>query len=163
MSPESDPPVPRLQPLTRARVRALGVAGQEWQNRLPGLLADLADHWQLRYGRPLPGGSNSYVCRAIRADREPVVIKVSLPSEDLALESATLRRGAGRGYVRLLDVDPDRNALLLERLGSSLQSGSGAIEDQLLRLAETLGLAGSDRLRSLSSIHGPARRSDWPN
>ena len=69
------------------------------------------------------------------------MIKVSLPSEDLVLESTTLRRAAGRGYVRLLHVDPVRHALLLERLGSSLQSGSVAIEDQLVRSAETLGLA----------------------
>lgn len=141
----SDPPPPRLQPLTRARVKSLGAQGSDWQRRLPRLLAELAQRWRLRLGRPLPGGSNSYVCLAVRAGgsgaEEPVVLKVSLPGEDLSLEAETLRRADGRGYVALLDVDQERNALLLEALGPSLQAQPGPIEDQLARLADTLALA----------------------
>lgn len=141
MSPVSDASSPRLQPLTRARVRTLGAVGHEWQERLPTLLAELADRWRLTYGRGLPGGSNSYVIRAIRADREPVVLKVSMPSEDQGQELLTLRRAGGRGYVRLLDGDVDRRALLLEQLGSSLQSQPGQVEDQLRIMSDTLSLA----------------------
>jgi streptomycin 6-kinase len=94
--------------------------------------------WQIQVGRPLPGGSNSYVARATCADGSPAVLKVVLEPQGLAEQIATLKRAAGRGYARLLGADLERQAVLLEALGQSL-SGSRLIpENQLAVLAETL-------------------------
>lgn len=132
---------PRLQPLTRARVATLGVAGADWEAALPRLLGELAARWSLTFGRALPGGSSSYVTRARTASGVDVVVKVSLPDPRLAEEAMTLRSADGRGYVRLLAADLDRGALLLEALGESLQTSSLSVPEQLRLLSDTLALA----------------------
>lgn len=131
----------RLQPLTRARVSGLGPVGQQWLETLPGVLDQLATRWSLRIGRALPGGSASYVTAATTADGRSVVVKVALPDPGLDVQVATLERAAGRGYVRLLAYDALRGALLLERLGTSLDRTVRRPEDQLAILADTLTLA----------------------
>ena len=92
----------RLQPLVRARVASLGEAGASWADALPGVIDRLADEWHLTWGRPLPGGSASYVVAATRGD-EPLAVKVPLP--DSAVEART-------GEARLLAADLDKAASL---------------------------------------------------
>ncbi|HEU5485304.1 MAG TPA: aminoglycoside phosphotransferase family protein [Microlunatus sp.] len=132
---------PRLQPLTRARLASLGDRGAEWADRLPELLADLARDWGLDLGTPLPGGSNSYVVHAVAADGSAAVLKVVLDDDRLAEQIRVLDTAAGRGYARLLRADLDRGALLLEALGSPLQSSGRSPDDQLRIIADTLALA----------------------
>ena len=131
----------RLQPLTRARVSGLGPVGQQWLEALPGVLDQLATQWSLQIGRALPGGSASYVVGATTADGRSVVAKVALPDPGLDAQVATLERAAGRGYVQLLAYDAARGALLLERLGASLDRTVRRPEDQLRILADTLTTA----------------------
>lgn len=131
----------RLQPLTRARLTSLGERGAAWAEALPGLLTTLAQDWELALGPPLPGGSNSYVVRATTADGSPAVLKVVLDGAGLADQVRVLETADGRGYARLLRSDLDRQAMLLEALGDSLQSSGRSAEDQLAILAETLTVA----------------------
>lgn len=131
----------RLQPLTRAKVGSLGAAGEGWLADLPSLLGELAERWQLEVGRPLPGGSASYVLSVTRPDGGPAVLKVAIDDEGLAEQVDTLRRADGRGYVRLLGYDPVRKALLLEALGDSLEQSGLPPETRLDLLADTLALA----------------------
>ncbi|WP_299050372.1 phosphotransferase [uncultured Nocardioides sp.] len=116
---------PRLQPLVRARLAAMGTAGEDWTAALPDLLADLARAWGLDLGRGLPGGSASYVARATTRDGTDVVLKVGLPGqvEAVAREAAVLRAADGRGYARFLAHDGERGAVLMEALGPSLERG----------------------------------------
>lgn len=131
----------RLQPLTRARLTALGERGAEWAERLPGVLAGLARDWGLDLGRALPGGSNSYVVRAVTADGSPAVVKVVLDVEGLGDQARVLADADGRGYARLLRADLDRGALLVEALGPPLEASGRSSEDQLRVLADTLLVA----------------------
>jgi streptomycin 6-kinase len=132
---------PRLQPLTRARVASLGEAGRTWQGALPSVLAALAEQWSLTLGRAVPGGSSSYVVTARTADGGEAVLKVAVPDPAFPAQAATLQRADGRGYARLLAADLDRDALLLEALGPSLQQSSLGPADQLRLLADTLAQA----------------------
>ena len=134
----------RLQPLTRARVGQLGAVGARWHAELPGVLADLEQRWSLDLGRALPGGSASYVVAARTAGGAEVVVKVCLPDFGLDDQVATLVRADGRGYARLLDHDRDRQALLLERLGRSLDTSGRPPVEQLTVLADTLAMAWQD-------------------
>jgi streptomycin 6-kinase len=136
----SGPPV-RLQPLTRARVASLGEVGRAWQDGLPGVLTALAEQWALTLGRPLSGGSSSYVIAVRTADGADAVLKLALPDPAIDAQAATLRRAGGRGYARLLAHDPLRQALLLEALGPSLQQSALTPPDQLRLLADTLAEA----------------------
>ena len=128
----------RLQPLVRARVEALGDEGRAWVDALPARLDALCARWALRLGRRLPGGSASYLTTVLRADGGEAVLKVPLPEPDAGRHAAALRSAEGRGYVRLLEADPSTGALLLERLGPSLDHAGLGTEDQLDALAATL-------------------------
>jgi streptomycin 6-kinase len=128
----------RLQPLVRARVAALGLPGRRWAEALPGVLNELCVRWSLRLGRPLPGGSASYLVRVVRADGTDAVLKVAFPEEDSAGHAASLRAADGRGHVRVLAADPELGALLLERLGPSLASSGLGVDQQLDVTAATL-------------------------
>ncbi len=131
----------RLQPLTRARVASLGERGEAWAESLPRRLAELARDWGLDLGRSLPGGSNSYVVRARTPDGTAAVLKVVLDGDGLDGQIRVLQAADGRGYARLLRADIGRHAILLEALGSPLQSSGRTAPDQLTVLADTLALA----------------------
>lgn len=131
----------RLQPLVRARVRAQGEGAARWAAGLPDLLTELEQQWDVTLGRGLPGGSSSYVARATTADGGAAVVKLVLPGQPLAAEADVLSRADGRGYARLIAVDLDRRALLLEALGPSLDRSGLPPQEQLLTLARTLRLA----------------------
>lgn len=128
----------RLQPLTRGKVAALGEPGRAWHAALPDVLDDLARTWGLTLGRALPGGSASYVCGAQTADGEPRVVKVVVPDPELVDEAPVLLAAAGRGHVLLHDHAPAHRALLLERLGPSLEASRPPVLSALDTLADTL-------------------------
>ncbi|HEU4326036.1 MAG TPA: aminoglycoside phosphotransferase family protein [Roseiflexaceae bacterium] len=92
-----------------------GEAGEVWLAGLPELLAECARRWELELLPPFELSYN-YVAPARRADGTPVVLKVGVPNRELLSEIAALRHYDGRGVARLLEADPARGALLLERL-----------------------------------------------
>ncbi len=100
----------------RRVAEVFGPAGAGWLDRLPALLDDLARRWSLTLQPPLGDLSYGYVAPAVRADGADAILKLAVPNPELRTEAAALRLYAGRGAVRLLDADPDRGALLLERI-----------------------------------------------
>ncbi|WP_341924284.1 aminoglycoside phosphotransferase family protein [Nocardioides psychrotolerans] len=131
----------RLQPLNRARVASLGDAGRAWVGALPGVLDELCEQWGLTLGRPVPGGSGSYVVRAETASGEQRVVKVATPDVDLTDQARTLGAARGVGYALLHAHDPPRNALLLESLGTALELTPRPPEETLAIVADTLAEA----------------------
>lgn len=98
----------------------------------------LCNRWGLTPERPLPGGSASYVVGVRTRAGEPLVLKVATPDADPAGVAALLSRADGRGHVRLHDHDVAHRALLLERLGPSLEQTPLAPEEKVRLLATTL-------------------------
>lgn len=154
-------------------MRTLGAEGAAWVAALPDLLVEVAGLWGLTLGRSLPGGSASYVTRVTRADGTEAVLKVCVDRDGLADQIATLQRAAGRGYVRLLQADLARHALLLEELGPALSASRLSPEEQLVVLVDTLQEAWrADRapavdkavsLRSLIERLAPTVGAAWPD
>lgn len=129
----------RLQPLARAKVVALGETGARWQAGLPDLLDALETAWGVRVERrSRPGGSAGLVAHAVAADGTPLVVKVAVPGEDLTGEARVLAAAGGRGYVGLHAADLGRRALLLERLGRSLEQTPRPVEEALDLLVAAL-------------------------
>jgi streptomycin 6-kinase len=129
--PEAAPPVPEAtQPVpaaarpvpaaVRAKATAAGAAG--WLADLPGIVAGLEHDWDITVGRSYRDATEALVAAATLADGTPAVLKVLVPrAGDQARNEITfLELAGGEGCVALLAADPDRGALLLERLGPSM-------------------------------------------
>ncbi|SDG67367.1 streptomycin 6-kinase [Lentzea fradiae] len=96
----------------RARlVRRFGDGVTGWVDALPGLVARLAERWDLTVTAHLPGGTSAtFLCAT-------AVLKLT-PDHDLAAAEARALTAwdATPAAVGLLDTDLARGALLLERL-----------------------------------------------
>ena len=112
----ANPEVP-ISPCLAGKMMDLhGAAGAEWLRRLPTLVAECARRWSLTVTPPFPGIGYSYVAPVAREGVDDAVLKVAFPNHEFTSEREALRLYGGCGAVRLLDADPDRGALLLERL-----------------------------------------------
>jgi streptomycin 6-kinase len=138
---DAEPALPRLPPLPAllpAKARALGAAGAAWLHGLPGLVRELEERWDLIVLEPLEGGTEAFVATVRRHDGSDAVLKVGLPVEAFGVEVDTLLRADGTGYVRVLAHDRDRTAVLLERLGRSLDQTGLSPSQQLATLCRLL-------------------------
>lgn len=107
-------PVPAQ--LTHNVANGWGDAGAAWLSQLPRLISACERRWGLTALAPLDNLSYNYVAPAVRADGTEVMLKTGFPNPELTSEIEALQVYDGRGSVRLLDVDRERGALLLERL-----------------------------------------------
>jgi len=121
----------------RTNRETFGEAGGRWLDELPVLLAEFAARWDLTVGPPFAPLSYNYVAPATCADGSPAVLKVGVPRYELLTEIEALRLYGGQGIVRLLDADPERGALLLERLepGVMLTTVAERDDEEATRIA----------------------------
>src|SRR5713226_6689429 len=83
--------VPELDEALRLRLgRRFGSAIDAWFDALPGVLADLAERWDIEWGTLIQRGSMSVVVRCRTADGRPAVLKASPERERVAHEAAAL-------------------------------------------------------------------------
>ncbi len=120
----------------RCNAAARGAEGAAWLEELPHVLGRLEQAWDIRTGKIYPNATEAFVCEAVTALGEPVVLK--LPLATVSHESHILRAANGRGYVRLLRHDPASGAMLLERLGQQLVQMNLPIERQIEIICATL-------------------------
>lgn len=90
--------------------------GTAWLEALPNLIGECEKRWSLTVRPPFPDLSYNYVAPAARADGTECVLKLGVVNPELLCEIEALRLYDGRGIVRLLEADPERGVLLLERL-----------------------------------------------
>ena len=98
--------------------RTLGPDWGRWLDRLPRLLVDVLEEWELRRdGDDLWHGFCSLVAPVLTAEGGRAVVKISFDGDDESVhEALALQHWHGDGTVRLLRADPHRRAILLERL-----------------------------------------------
>jgi streptomycin 6-kinase len=104
------------------RNKVIADGNAAWLDELPSVVASLAQEWSLTIGATLRGGHAALVAEATLADGTAAVLKVGVPGtqRNLTFEATALRLADGDGCASLLRDDPDRGALLLERLGTAL-------------------------------------------
>lgn len=115
--------------------------GPRWLASLPRLLDDTARRWGLTLEDPFPEAFASLAVPATTRAGSPVVLKLQFPDRESRFEAQALATWDGRGAARLLDADPDRRALLLERCAPGtplLAEPSGVVLDVLARLLPRL-------------------------
>ena len=91
--------------------------GAAWLESLPRLAEECAERWSLRLGEPFGQGHVSLTAPVTLSDGGQAVLKLNFPEEESAYEADALTHWRGEGAVRLLEVDRERNALLIERAG----------------------------------------------
>jgi streptomycin 6-kinase len=135
------PPVPIPAKLARTSVAWEGDEARDWLTRLPTIVAELSEVWDLEVGPPYePGGNISGVAPVVRrTDGRPAVLKVQLPHPESAPEATALAAWAGGGAVLLHAADVERCALLIERCdaGHALEAAGGTLE--AVRAGATIG------------------------
>jgi streptomycin 6-kinase len=104
------------------RNKALAAGAADWIDGLPELVAGLERDWRITVGRRYNGSTEAFVAQAILDDGTSAVLKLMIPrpGDHAVNEITVLRLIDGDGCPRLLRADPARGALLLERLGRSL-------------------------------------------
>lgn len=128
-----------LQVSAAARAKALAAGADRWLTSLPALVAELEGEWSIRVGRAFEGGTEALVAEAALEDGTSAVLKLLAPVDDAAVrrEITALRLCAGDGCAALLRSDPERGALLLERLGPPLCDLGLAVADRHAILCST--------------------------
>jgi streptomycin 6-kinase len=95
--------------------RRFGPGVADWCARLPALVRDLAERWNLEPGGPFPGGNSSVAIRCTRSDGSPAVLKLSPDLPVVAEQVTTLRLFGASGRVpAVLAADLAAGAVLLE-------------------------------------------------
>ncbi|WP_067482283.1 aminoglycoside phosphotransferase family protein [Actinomadura hibisca] len=146
--------------LAEVQERANGEAGRAWLARLPELAAETLDAWGLRRDGAIRHGMAALVLPVRDADGVPAVLKLRLANEETEGEPVALRAWDGDGAVRLLREDPERGALLLERLDDHRSLADVPDDAEALRLltgilARLVTLPAPPGIRRLTDIaHG---------
>jgi len=105
------------------RNRAVAEGHAVWVDRLAELVQSLERDWSIRVGRAHDEGTEAFVAEAVLDDGTPAVLKVLVPRRDGGIddhEATVLRLAGGDGCPVLYRDDPERGALLMERLGPSM-------------------------------------------
>ncbi|MFD6161799.1 aminoglycoside phosphotransferase family protein [Nocardia sp. NPDC060256] len=114
-----------------------GHEARDFLDRLPGLAEEYLRRWQLSLDGPAMHGYAALVLPATRADGTAVVLKLSLMTPETRDEPLALAAWNGVGAVRLLDSEPERGVLLLERLDPTRSLLTEPI-DEAVRIATAL-------------------------
>jgi streptomycin 6-kinase len=86
-----------------------------WLERVPELVEECVDEWELVLGEPYDPGAAGHVVRADLSDGTPAVLKLIYPHHEARYEAAALTLWDGEGAVRLYEHDDERWAMLIER------------------------------------------------
>jgi streptomycin 6-kinase len=92
-----------------------GDKGTSWLQQLPLLIESLAQHWSLMDVKPVTNLSYNYVATATQNNNTPVVLKISCDKQLIADEYKALQHFDGRGSIKVLDININYNALLLQQ------------------------------------------------
>jgi streptomycin 6-kinase len=129
--------------LVRTTALGHGASGERWLRRLPAVVREIEERWDLTIGEPYSGGTASYVADATLRDGSVAVVKVAMrvaEGDEEAFERSVraFDLAGGRGCARLLAQDAEIGVLLLERLGRNLDSLQLPVERQLEIICETV-------------------------
>jgi streptomycin 6-kinase len=114
--------VPSIDVVIPEHFRAFAGRGDDWaawMARLPRLVGELLDEWELSPDGTVATGQCAVVVHVTTPAGEPAVLKVQWPHDEAEFEHLALRAWAGRGAVRLHRADPHRFAMLLEQVSST--------------------------------------------
>jgi streptomycin 6-kinase len=123
-----------------------------WLERVPDIVAECVEEWELVLGEPYEPGAAGYAVRAEPPDGRPAVLKLIYPDRESEHEADALTLWGGEGAVQLLARDDDRSAMLLERCepGTTLAAaGADVALDVLIALLPLLWVEADEPFHTL--------------
>ena len=123
-----------------------------WLERVPDLVADCVEEWELVLGEPYEPGAAGHALRAELPDGRPAVLKLIYPDRETEHEADALALWDGEGAVELLARDDERSAMLLERCepGTTLAAaGADVALDVLIGLLPLLWVEACEPFHTL--------------
>ena len=96
-------------------INCFGENGRAWLDALPVTIEKLSAHWSLTDIKPVNKMSWHYVAFAIQNNKTPVVIKVGCDKKIIQDEYKVLQNFDGHGAIKVIDMNIELNALLLEQ------------------------------------------------
>lgn len=94
---------------------SFGQNGETFLSRLPELIDETSQRWDLTDVRQVPNLSYNFVAFA-KQGADDVILKIGVPNRELVSEMNALRFFNGDGTCQLLACDEEKGFLLLERL-----------------------------------------------
>jgi streptomycin 6-kinase len=133
---------------TRERLLVrFGTRAEAWWDRLPAVVADLAERWHLRVDDAVGRGNTSVVLRCRCRDGRAAVLKLTPDGEIASAEAAALRRWQDSGRVPLVwGHDAAEGALLLEAMPNEVplaELRTGVEVNEIAQLIGALHRAGA--------------------
>lgn len=136
--------VPGIDAGARQRLAArFGSEAEAWLGELPGMLAALAQRWQLELGSPIPRGSVSAVFRCRMADGRRAILKASPDRARLTIEAAALNAWPTVHTPAVIALDQQLGALVIE----AIEPGTPLAVSSIYPAADSVA-------ELLSSLHG---------
>ena len=123
-----------------------------WLERVPDLVAECVEEWELVLGEPYEPGAAGHALRAELPDGRPAVLKLIYPDRETEHEADALALWDGEGAVELLARDDERSAMLLERCepGTTLAAAGAAVAlDVLIGLLPPLWVVAGEPFHTL--------------
>ena len=115
-------------------IASFGDSGRRYLIKLPDLIDEAAQRWDLTIGEPFLLSYN-YVCAVTRGDGSPAVLKIGVPNPELTSEILALRLYSGNSACQILEFDNDQGMLLLERLQPGIMLSTLAKDDEATKIA----------------------------
>jgi streptomycin 6-kinase len=116
-----------VSPALRRTVTDLGAAGERWLERVPALVTEVAEAWELEVGQPLAHrGCASIILPVATARGVPAVLKLSVPHDESRHDTKWTRYGTGAATGRSPCCGPRRTASPRCSNGASQATTCGA-------------------------------------
>jgi streptomycin 6-kinase len=121
--------------------KTFGEEGERWLQALPSIVDVCSQKWSLTIQPETYELNYNFIASVRRKDGTNAILKIGYRLEN---EMETLRAFDGKHSVQLLDADPERGALLLERIdpGDTLENIQRQNDDDATRI-------GAEVIRSL--------------
>jgi len=112
-----------------------GENGKVWLQNFSNLRDQIRQRWSLEDPDPVSFLSYNYLEYARDATGRQVVLKIGYPHNELKTEILALKYFNGKGAVKIIESDPERGTLLLERIVPGYDLRSLQDDDEGIRIA----------------------------
>ncbi|MDF2925724.1 MAG: AraC family transcriptional regulator [Paenibacillaceae bacterium] len=122
------------EPFVRRIAAEHGKPGEQWLRTFPKIITYCENKWSMQTRSPYPL-SGHYVAPVVFANGGEAVLKLGVPCREDRGELEALRILGGSGVIRLLDAEPDRGIMLLEKASPGQTLYTVGDEDEAARIA----------------------------